>query len=252
VNGLSKLTFVCIPAYNEEDSIRSLIEDTLSFAPGNAMLKVAVVDNGSTDRTVDIVRELCVKYPDRVFLNHIEHGCGITKVYSTAFNFAMANGAEYIIGMDAGYSHRPSHIPQFINLLEYYDCVFGSRKLGTYDGPLKRRIISKLGNISANLFLGIKSTDATSGFVGLRREVLEKVKLEQFQSRWYFYDTELKYYCQDLGFKCTEMPINYVSTSSSFKYSHIKEAVRTLAYLSAKRLERGLQKPPDKMNFMFP
>jgi len=240
---LDKLTYVCIPAYNEELTIREVIEDVIDLYPNDPLFNIAVVDNASTDNTAHIVRELYNKYPGKIFLKHVPQGCGITGVYISLFRFAYTQMAQYIIGMDAGYSHDPKNIPAFIDQLDHYDCVFGSRSIGTHKAPIERKLVSKVGHLLSNTLLGLKSTDATSGFVGFRREVIEKLPFDQFQSKWHFYDTELKYYCKQLGFKCTEVPIDYLATSSSFKYVHLKEAARTLAYLSVRRLERGLKKP---------
>ena len=250
---LEKKTYICIPAYNEEPTIGEVLYGIMDLYSKDPLIHVAVIDNGSTDGTADIVRALYNMYTGKISLNQVPHGCGITAVYAKAFNYAVANGAEYVIGMDAGLSHDPKHIPQFVRLLSEYDCVFGSRKLGAYKAPIDRKIVSKAGNLLSNVLLGLRSTDATSGFAGFRKEVISQIPFDSFQSRWYFYDTELKYYCREAGFKCAETPIDYIATSSSFKYSHIKEALRSLAYLSLRRLERGLKKPPDdKIKFMFP
>lgn len=233
-----EVIFVCIPVYNEADNLERLV-DEIMFLNGYG-INVAVVNNGSTDGTFEVIKHLNTKYAGRFFYTWKQHGCGITKVYAKAFRFAIAYGADIIIGMDAGGSHDPQDIEKFISAIKDYDadCAFGSRILGTYQAPLKRKIVSRCGNFLSNLLLKMHLSDSTSGFSCFKSHVLKTIQFDQFQSRWYFYDTELKYHCRHLN--CIEIPITYKSSRSQFKISHIIEALRVLTYYTILRVGAAL------------
>lgn len=153
--------------------------------------------------------------------------------YLEGFRRALADGAEQIIEMDGGGSHQPEEIPQFIEKLgEGYECVWGSRFT---DGgsvshhPFYRRILSNGGTVLANLVLGTKLKDMTSGFEGFKREVLETLQLDRFLSTGHMYQTEMRYYCRNRY--AVEVPIHYVGGSSSLKFKFVTEALKILFLL---------------------
>ena len=131
------------------------------------------------DRTEEIIREKA-KQTGRVKCIFYKESTGVISCYLEGFRQALKDGAERILEMDGGGSHMPSEIPQFLDKLEEgYDCVWGSRftKGGSMrEQVLYRRILSWGGTFLANLVLGTKLQDMTSGFEGFQREVLENMK----------------------------------------------------------------------------
>ena len=158
---------------------------------------------------------------------------GVISCYLEGFRQALADGAEQILEMDGGGSHLPSEIPQFIDKMEAgYDCVWGSRftKGGSMrEQVLYRRILSWGGTFLANLILGTKLQDMTSGFEGFQRKVLENLNLDKFLSTGHMYQTEMRFYCRNLN--TIEVPIHYVGSASSLKASSVTEALRLLFQL---------------------
>ena len=150
--------------------------------------------------------------------------------YLEGFKRALADGAELILEMDGGGSHLPSEIPVFLEMLNKgYDCVWGSRFIeggSMREQPLYRRILSQGGTILANLVLGTKLKDMTSGFEGFQRGILEDMDLDAFLSKGHMYQTEMRYYCRNKH--TLEVPIHYVGTASSLKTSSVTEALRLL------------------------
>ena len=191
-----------------------------------------VIDSYSKDRTEEIIHKMEARY-DRVKLIFHKESRGVITCYLYGFKQALLDGAERIIEMDGGGSHKPSEIPQFIEKLdEGYDCVFGSRFMeggGISNQPLYRRLLSSGGTILANLVLGTKLKDMTSGFEGFQREVLESMNLDAILSRGHMYQTEMRYYCRNLN--TIEIPITYVGSKSSIKLKSVTEALRLLFQL---------------------
>ena len=191
-----------------------------------------VIDSYSKDRTEEIIHKMEARY-DRVKLIFHKESRGVITCYLYGFKQALLDGAERIIEMDGGGSHKPSEIPQFIERLdEGYDCVFGSRFMeggGISNQPLYRRLLSSGGTILANLVLGTKLKDMTSGFEGFQREVLESMNLDAILSRGHMYQTEMRYYCRNLN--TIEVPITYVGSKSSIKLKSVTEALRLLFLL---------------------
>lgn len=135
--------------------------------------------------------------------------------------------------MDGGGSHQPSEIPQFIEKLEQgYDCVWGSRFIeggGICNQPLYRRILSSGGTVLANLLLGTRLKDMTSGFEGFQRNVLEQMCLKNFLSKGHMYQTEMRFYCRK--YRTVEVPIHYIGSQSSLRFRSVREAVYILFQL---------------------
>lgn len=223
-----KKTMIVMPVANEESTMGQILDEILELPYDNLYI-YPVVDSYSKDRTEEIIRERQEKN-DKVKCIFYKESTGVISCYLEGFRQALADGAEQIIEMDGGGSHRPCEIPQFLTKLEEgYDCVWGSRfmKGGSMrEQPLYRRILSSGGTLLSNVVLGTKLKDMTSGFEGFQREILENMKLENFLSTGHMYQTEMRFYCR----KCrtVEVPIHYVGTASSLKSSSVWEALRIL------------------------
>lgn len=226
-----KKTIIVMPVANEEESMGSVFEEILAL-PYDNLYVYPVIDNFSKDRTEEIIRDYEAK-TGRVKCIFYKESRGVISCYLEGFRRALADGAEQIIEMDGGGSHSPKEIPQFIeNLEKGYDCVWGSRFVAGGDisnHPLYRRILSSGGTTLANVVLGTKLKDMTSGFEGFQRKVLEEMNLDQFLSTGHMYQTEMRYYCRNLH--TIEVPIHYIGGSSSLKFKSVKEALRILFQL---------------------
>lgn len=238
-----KKTIIVMPVANEEESMGSVLEEILAL-PYDNLYVYPVIDNFSKDRTEEIIRDYEAK-TGRVKCIFYKESRGVISCYLEGFRRALADGAEQIIEMDGGGSHSPKEIPQFIeNLEKGYDCVWGSRFVVGGDisnHPLYRRILSGGGTTLANVVLGTKLKDMTSGFEGFQRKVLEEMNLDQFLSTGHMYQTEMRYYCRNLH--TIEVPIHYIGGSSSLKFKSVKEALRILFQL--KKHEKNVMRKGD-------
>ena len=226
-------TIIVMPVANEEETMGRIIEEILNLPYDNLYL-YPVIDSYSKDKTENIIREY-EKKTDRVKLIYYKESTGVISCYLEGFRQALADGAKRIIEMDAGGSHQPNEIPLFIQKLdEGYSCVWGSRFIeggGISNHPLYRRILSSGGTILANIVLGTKLKDMTSGFEAFQAEVLQNLNLENFLSTGHMYQTEMRFYCRKE--KAIEVPIHYVGSESGFKAATVVEALKILFKLKS-------------------
>ena len=234
-----KKTIIVMPVANEEATMGSVIESILALPYDNLFL-YPVIDAYSKDRTEEIIRSYESK--GKVKCIFYKESRGVISCYLEGYRQALSDGADCVLEMDGGGSHQPSQIPQFVEKLEEgYDCVWGSRfiKGGQMSNqPLYRRILSSGGTILANLVLGTKLKDMTSGFEGFQAPVLKSMNLDKFLSTGHMYQTEMRFYCRNL--KCVEVPITYIGGESSLKASSVTEALKILFKL--KKNERLIWK----------
>lgn len=226
-----KKTIIVMPVANEEATMEGLLEEIMQL-PYENLYVYPVIDSYSKDRTEEIIREMEKKY-NRIKLLFYKESRGVITCYLYGFKKALEDGAERIIEMDGGGSHLPKEIPQFIDKLdEGYDCVWGSRFITGGDitnQPWYRRVLSSGGTVLANMVLGTKLKDMTSGFEGFQRNILEMMNLDAFLSLGHIYQTEMRFYCRNL--KTIEVPINYIGSQSSIKLKSVTEALKLLFQL---------------------
>lgn len=195
-----------VPTYNESGNIERLIKEIL--AQGDD-IGIVVVDDDSPDGTWRIVEEYSKKDPRVHLLRRVgRRGRGTAGI--EGFLYAVRQGVEFIIEMDADFSHNPSYIPEFLKQMDDCDLLIGSRmvKGGGESGrsPL-RRWITKGANLYIRLILGLPYKDSTSGYRVFRREVLEAIGLDDLISTGPSIVQEVLYKAHLKGFRIKEYPI---------------------------------------------
>ena len=203
---------VIVPTYNERENLPTLVSSIL--AQGNE-LEVLIVDDSSPDGTGQLADELAAQSP-RVQVLHRAGKLGLGTAYIAGFQWALQGSSELIFSMDGDLSHDPKYLPDFAALLNTYDVVIGSRYLNgisVVNWPLSRILLSYFANMYVRNLTGLRVQDCTSGFVGYRRQVLERMELGSFRSEGYAFLIEMKYRAQHLSFKIGELPIIFVDRS---------------------------------------
>jgi dolichol-phosphate mannosyltransferase len=178
-------------------------------------LQLLVVDDDSPDGTGRIADELAQeRYPGRVHVIHRKGKLGLGTAYITGFTRAMELGADYVVQMDADFSHSPSYISQMLEKIKDYDVVVGSRYVG--GGELDERwswwrwLLSWWANVVwARVILGVRTKDATAGFKCWRRTALQRIGLERITSNGYVFQVEMAYVSEKLNFRILEIPIYF-------------------------------------------
>ena len=197
----------------------------------------AVLDRANKDDSLDLLREYAISEPRLRVVWAPENRC-VVDAYIRGYREAIAGGADWILEIDAGFSHQPEDMPKFFDAMTTgrYDCIFGSRFMAgsrLSDRSWKRYLVSRGGTFLTNLLLGTRQTDMTSGFQLFSRGALEMVLQRGIRSRAHFFQTEIKVYCRDL--RICETPIHYRAPSPRLGGSAVREAFRELKRL---RLER--------------
>ena len=228
-------TLVVIPTYNEGSNITEVIEKIFELNING--LEVLVVDDNSPDGTADVVKELTGKYPIKLLSRIKKEGLG--KAYVSAFKSIISaqDRPDYIIQMDADLSHSPKNILDFLRKIGEYDVVLGSRYIkggGTENWDPVRKMVSRFGNIYAQIILSLPYKDLTGGFKCWKREVLEKINLDSLSSTGYNFQIETTYKAHRLGYKICEVPIIFTERKvgkSKFNLSIIWESFIKVLWL---------------------
>src|SRR5512145_638946 len=204
---------VVIPTYNEADNLPIIAAELLKLELAD--LQLLVVDDDSPDGTGRIAAELAEqRYPGRLHAVHRKGKLGLGTAYITGFKWALEHGADYVIQMDADFSHSPAYIPQMLEKIKDYDVVVGSRYVG--GGELDKRwgwwrwFLSWWANsIWTRVILGARTKDATAGFKCWRGSALERIGLERINSNGYVFQVEMAFVSEKLGFRILEIPIYF-------------------------------------------
>jgi len=221
-------SLVIVPTYNEAENIVLLIE-ALLFLPQD--FHVLVVDDNSPDGTAELVKNNTTNYLKKTFVLEREKKEGLGRAYIAGFNWAIENKYDLIFEMDADFSHNPEHLPRLYNkLMEGFDVAIGSRNIKKgkiMNWPWDRRLLSWGASIYSRLITGMPVKDATAGFVGYKRPVLENIDLKKIKSLGYAFQIEMKFAAYTLGYKLAEVPITFIDRirgTSKMNSSIIKEA----------------------------
>ncbi len=207
---MSKLVVV-VPTFNERENLPPLAEKLLALpVPG---LELLVVDDNSPDGTGQIADELAAK-DSRVHVLHRPGKMGLGTAYIEGFRWALANGADVIMQMDADFSHDPSYVPQLYEKIQEYDAVIGSRytKGGRLDErwSVGRRLLSWWANrVWVHFVLRTPVKDNTGGFRAWRRATLLGMNLDRVRSNGYIFQVEITYIALRLGYHFAEVPIYF-------------------------------------------
>ena len=189
-------TLVITPTYNEKENIENIIRKVFSLEKEFDML---IVEDNSPDGTADIVK----------------------------------HGYEYMIEMDADFSHNPDDLPRLYEACSTGkgDVVVGSRyvdgKISVVNWPMGRLMMSYYASVYVRTITGMKVMDATAGFVCYSRKVLEKMKFDRVKFVGYAFQIEMKYTATRLGFRLYEVPIVFtdrVLGTSKMSMKIFKEA----------------------------
>ena len=201
-------SIVIIPTYNEKENISNLIKDILKVKD----IEILVVDDNSPDKTWNIVKNIAKKNKRvHLLLRTKNKGRGLAGV--AGFKYAVKNNYDFILEMDADFSHNPKYIPDFLEKIKECDVVLGSRTIKggkDFGRPMLRKLITRLANLYIRLILGIKVKDCNSGYRCFRKKVLESVNLDKIISKGPSIVQELLYKAHLKKFKIKEIPITFI------------------------------------------
>jgi dolichol-phosphate mannosyltransferase len=233
---------VVIPTYNERGNVERLLPELLAFDPA---LEVLVVDDQSPDGTADAVEELGRKL-GRIHVLRRGPKQGIGPAYLAGFKRALELGAEYIVQMDADFSHPIASLPDlFDNAKREYDVVLGSRYM---DGitvvrwPIERLLLSYFGNAYVRVLTGLPVRDTTGGFKCWRRSALLAIDLDQVRSNGYSFQIEMTYRAWCKRLRILEVPIIFMDREVGTSKMSKKIGLEALWIVWELKMRRALGK----------
>ncbi|MBN1220639.1 MAG: polyprenol monophosphomannose synthase [Anaerolineae bacterium] len=207
-------TIIVIPTYNEAENLPAITAELFTLDIEED-LQILIVDDNSPDGTGQVVEDLARDcYPGRLHIIHREGKQGLGTAYVTGFKWALEHGADYVIQMDADFSHSPSYIPQMLEKIANYDVVVGSRYIS--GGELDERwswwrwLLSWWANsVWTRGILGVCTKDATAGFKCWQRSALQQIGLDRITSNGYVFQIEMAFISEKLNFHILEIPIYF-------------------------------------------
>lgn len=203
---------VIIPTYNEIENISNIIDAVIDLP---VKFDILIIDDGSPDGTANVVRAKQSEYAGRVFLEERRGKLGLGTAYIHGFKWALNRSYDYVIEMDADFSHDPKDLPKLYQACkEGADLSIGSRYISgvnVVNWPMGRVLMSYYASAYVRIVTGMNVRDTTAGFVCYRRKVLETLNLDEIEFKGYAFQIEMKFKTFKHGFKIKEVPIIFVN-----------------------------------------
>jgi dolichol-phosphate mannosyltransferase len=215
---------ISLATYNEAGNLEPLVETIRQFAPGSELL---IIDDNSPDGTGQIADRLAAEKPV-IHVIHRAGKLGLGTAMLEAIGFAVQNGYDYLLNLDADFSHPPRFIPALVKGMAEHDVMIGSRYVpgGGVEGGFnfKRKFMSSGINWYARLLLGLTSKDNSGAFRCYRVSKLARIDLGKVRSRGYSFQEEILYWCKRVGCRIGETPILFENRRSGVSKINMREA----------------------------
>ena len=231
---------VIIPTYNEAQNIEKLISKITAL---ELDLNFLIIDDSSPDGTADIVKNLINNNSD-ISLIIQSSKSGLGTAYKRGFKWAIEQGYDKIIQIDADLSHNPKSIPKLIEASMEYDLVIGSRYIkgiNVINWPMSRLLLSYFANKYVKLLTRLRINDSTSGYKCIKTQVLKEIDLDKVQSQGYSFQIEINFLAFYKGFRLKEIPIVFHDRTvgeSKMSKAIVLEAILMVPKLALKRIFR--------------
>lgn len=203
---------VIIPTYNEKENIENIINAVFALP---VMFDVLIIDDNSPDGTAAIVERMQKQWDGRLHLLKRSGKLGLGTAYIMGFKWCLNAGYEFIIEMDADFSHPPKKLLELRQAcLDGADVAIGSRYVSgvnVVNWPMGRVIMSYYASAYVRIVTGMNMRDTTAGFVCYRRNVLEAIDLDKIHFKGYAFQIEMKFTAFKMGCRIKEVPIIFVN-----------------------------------------
>lgn len=210
-------SLVIIPTFNEKENIERIIRKVFSFEKA---FDILIVDDGSPDRTAQIVKSLQNEYKGL----HIEERTGklgLGTAYIHGFKWALKKDYHFIFEMDADFSHDPNDLLRLYDACQdkNNDLAIGSRYtngVNIVNWPMSRLLMSFFASKYVKFVTGLPVNDSTAGFICYRRSVLETINLDKIQFVGYAFQIEMKFKTWKSGFDILEVPVVFTDRKEGY------------------------------------
>ena len=235
---VSSLThLVVIPTYNEIENIEKFLLEISKLD-----VSVLVVDDNSPDGTGVLVANLS-KNSNKINLLQRSEKLGLGSAYKDGFKWGIEKNFLYFVEMDADFSHRFEDLESMLTVSTDNDVVIGSRYIsggGSLGWDTKRKVLSKLANLTSKILLKSKTNDMTSGFRCYSSTSLKKIKYYNTQSDGYSFQIEMTMRCEVLKLKISEIPIIFTERRLGKSKMSKKIVYEALFFLVKNGIKRWL------------
>ena len=196
---------IAISTYKEVDNLKNIIDKIKDFSPSSTIL---IINDNSNDGTKELIDK--IKPKNLVYIERPKK-LGLGTAHKLSIFYAIKHNYDYLLTMDADFSHDPSHIPFLIEKAKIDNFVIGSRFCdgGKSDYKGIRRIISKYGNFFARKFLGIKVSEITTYFRVYSVQLLKKIPYNKLNAQGYSLGVKLVWFMNKLDADLIEVPIHF-------------------------------------------
>ncbi|MBO5902057.1 MAG: polyprenol monophosphomannose synthase [Alistipes sp.] len=201
---------IIIPTYNEKENIVKMVRRVMALSLGFDLL---IVDDSSPDGTAQLVRELQPEFEGRLHIVERAGKLGLGTAYIYGFKWALERDYARIFEMDCDFSHNPDDLARLDSMLEEKDVAIGSRYskgVNVVNWPMGRLLMSYFASKYVRFVTRMPVYDATAGFVGYRREVLESIDFDRVQMNGYGFQIEMKYSAWRLRYQIGEVSIIFI------------------------------------------
>jgi dolichol-phosphate mannosyltransferase len=223
-------TLVSIATYNERDNLADLVKGIHEQLPEAHVL---VIDDNSPDGTGKLADELAAADP-RVHVMHRAGKLGLGTAILAGMRYAMDHDYQYLVNMDADFSHHPRYLPAIMQGMETHDVMIGSRYVpggGAVDWPLSRRFMSRGVNFVVRVLMRIPARDTSGAYRCYRVSKLRETDLDHLLSRGYSFQQEVLYRCRKAGCRIGETPIIFENRRAGASKVNPKEAARSMGVI---------------------
>ena len=199
-------TLITLCTYNERENIALLIPELRAVAPDATIL---IIDDNSPDGTGKLADELSAADP-RVQVLHRAGKLGLGTATLAGFRHGIDNGFEYVVNLDADFSHNPKYIPELLNRMTQCDVAIGSRYVhggGVAGWTRGRKLMSQSINLWARLCLGLSTKDNSGSYRCYRISKLAEIDWDRTMAAGYAFQEEVLYRSQRVGCIMSEVPI---------------------------------------------
>ncbi len=231
----TKRVLIVLPTYNERENLEIMVARVLGVLP---TAHLWIVDDNSPDGTGELAETIAARN-ERVRVFHRPGKLGLGTAYAESFGRALAAGYDYVVEMDADFSHDPAALPELLAAAQHTDLVLGSRYVpggSTPDWSLSRRCISRIGNVMARTVLRLPVQDATTGYRVFNARALQTLRFDESSLRGYGFQIETAYQCHRAGLKVLEHPITFVDRRVGQSKMSRAIVLEALMYIVRRRL----------------
>jgi dolichol-phosphate mannosyltransferase len=223
---------VSLATYNERDNLGPLVSEIHKELPAADVL---VIDDNSPDGTGKLADDMAAADP-RIHVLHRAGKLGLGTAIVAGMRYAMEHDYDFLINMDADFSHHPRYLPAIVAGMEHNDVMIGSRYIpggGVANWPLSRRAMSWGVGTMVRLLMRIPAKDTSGAYRCYRVSKLRETALDKLWSRGYSFQQEMLYRCRNAGCRIGESPILFENRRSGVSKVNPKEAIRSLSILLA-------------------